>query len=162
MAIASAKDPEPQAAETASPAIQPTEGERRNVTVFFSDLSGYTSMSESLDPEEMTEIMSRIFGGTAQIVAKYEGYIDKFIGDAVMVIFGVPKAHEDDPVRAVRAAMEIHELVEQMSPEIEKRIGRPLSMHTGINSGMVVTGNIDLEKGRWSQSAGKRAPEKAA
>jgi class 3 adenylate cyclase/tetratricopeptide (TPR) repeat protein len=123
------------------------EGERRNITVFFSDIAGYTSISEMIDPEEMKEILSRIFGGTAQIVAKYEGHIDKFIGDAVMVLFGVSKAHEDDPIRAVRAAMEIHELVGKISGEIEDRIGRPLQMHTGINTGMVVTGNIDLEKG---------------
>jgi class 3 adenylate cyclase/tetratricopeptide (TPR) repeat protein len=123
------------------------EGERRNITVFFSDIAGYTSISEVVDPEEMKEILSRIFGGTAQIVAKYEGHIDKIIGDAVMVLFGVSKAHEDDPIRAVRAAMEIHELAGKMSAEIEDRIGRPLRMHTGINTGMVVTGNIDLEKG---------------
>ncbi len=123
------------------------EGERKHVTVLFSDLSGYTAMSEKLDPEEVKEITSRIFGQISQVVAKYEGFIEKFVGDAVMALFGVPKAHEDDPVRAIRAAREIHDLVEATSPELEERIGQPLSMHTGINTGLVVTGKVDLEKG---------------
>ena len=123
------------------------EGERKYVTVLFSDLSGYTSMTEKLDPEEIKEIMSRIFGEIAQVITKYGGFIDKFIGDAVMAIFGIPKAHEDDPVRAIRAAIEIHDLIEAMSPQLEERIGQPLSMHSGINTGLVVTGEIDIEKG---------------
>ncbi len=125
----------------------PLDQGRKYVTVLFSDLSGYTAMSETLDPEEVKEIMGRIYGEIVQVVVKYEGHIDKFIGDAVMVLFGVPKAHEDDPVRAIRAAHEIHELVKGLSPTLEKRIGRPLAMHTGINTGVVVTGEINLEKG---------------
>ncbi len=120
---------------------------RKYVTVLFSDLSGYTAMSETLDPEEVKEIMGRIYGEIVQVVVKYEGHIDKFIGDAVMVLFGVPKAHEDDPVRAIRAAHEIHEVVKVLSPSLEKRVGRTLAMHTGINTGVVVTGEINLEKG---------------
>ena len=85
------------------------EGERKHVTVLFSDLSGYTSMCEKLDPEEVKEIMSRMFGDIARVVAKYEGFIEKFIGDAVVALFGVPRGHEDDPVRAIRAAGEINE-----------------------------------------------------
>ena len=71
-------------------------GERKQVTVIFSDLSGYTVLSEKLDPEEVQSIMSRIFGEAAQILAKYEGYIDKFMGDAVMALFRVPRSHEED------------------------------------------------------------------
>ena len=128
-------------------AVPQTEGERKHVTVLFSDLSGYTAMSERLDPEEVKEITSRIFGEIAQVVTKYEGFIEKFVGDAVMALFGVPKAHEDDPLRAIKAAREIHDLVEAMSPQLEERIGRPLSMHSGINTGLVVTGEVNLEKG---------------
>jgi class 3 adenylate cyclase len=123
------------------------EGERKYVTVLFSDLSGYTPMSEKLDPEELKEIMSRIFGEIAQVVTKYEGFVEKFVGDAVMALFGVPKAHEDDPIRTIKVAREIHELVDALSPEVEKRIGQPISMHTGINTGLVVTGKVDMEKG---------------
>jgi len=127
--------------------VPETEGERKYVTVLFSDLSGYTAMSERLDPEEVKEITSRIFGEISQIVSKYDGFIEKFIGDAIMALFGVPKAHEDDPVRAIRAAMEIHNSVRTISPELEEKIGKPLSMHTGVNTGLVVTGEVNLEKG---------------
>ena len=122
-------------------------GERKHVTVLFSDLSGYTAMSEKLDPEDVKNVMAEIFGEIAKIVTKYEGVIDKFIGDAVMAIFGVPKAHEDDPVRAIRAAMEIHDLVADISTRFEKTIEQPLSMHTGVNTGLVVTGEVDIGKG---------------
>lgn len=123
------------------------EGERKYVTALFSDMSGYTAMSERLDPEEVKEITSRIFGEISRIVRNYDGFIEKFIGDAVMALFGVPKAHEDDPVRAIRTAREIHDLVKAISPELEEKIGKPLSMHTGINTGLVVTGQVDLERG---------------
>ena len=138
--------PTSQPVETSSkPTI--TDQERKHVTVMFSDLSGYTAMNEKLDPEEVKEIMDRIFGKISQVVVKYEGFIEKFIGDAVMVIFGFPKNHEDDPIRAIRAAWEIHNLVKEISPSLEKRVGRPLSMHTGINTGLVVATQIDFEKG---------------
>ena len=69
-----------------------------------------------------------------------------------MAIFGMPKAHEDDPIRAIRAAREIHDLVEDISPGLAERIGQPLSVHTGINTGLVVTGEINPEKGTHSVS----------
>ncbi len=124
-----------------------SDGERKHVTVLFSDLSGYTSMSEKLDPEDVKEITSRIFSGIAKIVDNYDGFIEKYAGDAVMAIFGVPQSHEDDPVRAIKAAREIHQLVESISPEIENRIGQSISMHTGINTGLVVTGEVDMQRG---------------
>jgi len=124
-----------------------TDQERKYVTVLFSDMSGYTAMNEKLDPEEVKEIMDRIFGKISQVVVKYEGFIEKFVGDAVMAIFGVPKTHEDDPVRAIRAAREIHNLVKEISPTLTKTIGRPLYMHTGINTGLVVAKEIDFDKG---------------
>ena len=125
----------------------PLKGERKFVTVLFSDLSGYTTMSEKLDPEEVKEIMSRIFGEVSQVIVKYEGLIEKYIGDAVMAIFGVPVAHEDDPVRAVKAAGEIHKLVEKVGQKVKNRIGKQLLMHSGINTGLVVTGEGDIGQG---------------
>ena len=127
--------------------IPTTDSERKHVTVLFSDMSGYTAMTEKLDPEEVKEITGRVFGEISKIVSRYEGFIEKFIGDAVMALFGVPQSHEDDPVRAIRAAREIHEVVSSISPNYEKRIGKPLAMHTGIHTGLVVTGEINLEKG---------------
>jgi len=133
--------------EETIPAHISTEGERKHVTVLFSDLTGYTAMSEKLDPEEVKEITSRIFGEVSKIVAKYDGFIEKYAGDAVMAIFGVPKAHEDDPIRAIRAAREIHDTVDGISPEVESMVGQAISMHTGINTGLVITGEVNLERG---------------
>lgn len=138
---------QPLAGADNSGTLSMPEGERRHVTVLFTDLSGYTAMCERLDPEDVKEVMSRIFGEIAQVVTKYEGVIEKFIGDAAMALFGVPRAHEDDPVRAIKAAMEIHELVEAMSPQVRAMGCRPLSMHTGIDTGLVVTGGVDAGKG---------------
>jgi len=135
-------------------AAQGTESERKYVTVLFSDLSDFTSITEKLDPEEVKAIMIRIFGGIARVVVKYEGFIERFIGDAVMALFGVPKAHEDDPVRAIKAAMEIHNLVEAMSSKFEDRVGQKLRMHSGINTGLVVTGEVDLERGTHGITGG--------
>ena len=74
------------------------DAERKYATVLFSDLVGYTAMTERLDPEDVKEIMSRIFGEIAQVITKYKGLIERFFGDEVMALFGVPKAHEDDAV----------------------------------------------------------------
>ncbi|MEE9609978.1 MAG: AAA family ATPase, partial [Desulfatiglandales bacterium] len=140
--------------EETIPTRIPAVGERKHVTVLFSDLTGYTAMSEKLDPEEVKEITSRIFGEISKIVGKYDGFIEKYAGDAVMAIFGVPKAHEDDPIRAVKAAREIHELVDAISPDVEIRIGQPILMHSGINTGMVVTGEVDMDRGTHGVAGG--------
>jgi len=133
---------------TALPEPTPSPGsERKHITVLFSDLSGYTAMSEKLDPEEVKEITTRIFGEAAKIVDRYEGFVEKYIGDAVVALFGVPKAHEDDHLRAIRAAREIHEIVTTVGLQHERKIGRRLTFHSGIATGLVVTGEINLEKG---------------
>jgi class 3 adenylate cyclase/tetratricopeptide (TPR) repeat protein len=123
------------------------ESERKHVTIMFSDMSGYTNITERLDPEEVKEIMSHIFGEITSIIYSFDGFIERFIGDAVMAVFGVPKAHEDDPIRAIKSAIAIHSSVEKYSSQIEDKVGRPLTMHTGINTGLVVTGQVDIKKG---------------
>ncbi len=135
-----------EAAKVENKSIEP-EGERKHVTVLFSDLSGYTAMSEKMDPEEAKELMNRIFGRITRVVHSYSGFIEKFAGDAVMAIFGVPRAHEDDPIRAIKAAREIHDLVAELSPVVEEKIGQQLSMHSGIHTGLAVTGDINPDKG---------------
>ena len=100
----------------------PIEGERKHVTVLFSDMSGYTAMSERLDPEEGKDITTQLFDKISKIISKYEGFIEKYAGDAVMALFGATKTHEDDPVRAIHAAKEIHQLVNSLSPQYEERI----------------------------------------
>ena len=125
-----------EAVETKRTKPEP-ESERKYVTVLFSDMSGYTTMSEKLDPEEIKEITSGVFVKNFKVIDKYEGLVEKFVGDAVMALFGVPKAHEDDTLRAIEAAREIHDLINAKSSEIEKRIGHPISIYTGINTGQV-------------------------
>ena len=117
--------------------------ERKYLTILFSDLSGYTDLSTRLDPEEVKEIMNQVFGEIARVITSYEGFIEKFVGDAVMALFGVPKAHEDDPVRAILAARHIHQAVAQL----EGKIGHRLSMHSGISTGLVITGEVNLKHG---------------
>lgn len=106
-------------------------------------------MTEKFGPEKVKEITSQIFGDIIDIVRKYEGYIERIVGDEVLAIFGYPKSHEDDPIRAIKAAREIHAAVEFRSPQIEKKLGRAISMHTGINTGFVITGEVDVNKGSY-------------
>ena len=126
-----------------------SDGERRRATIVFSDLSGYTSMNERLDPEEVEGIMSRIKKEAERIVENHGGTVNQFVGDEILALFGIPVAHEDDPIRAVRASLEIHRLVREMSPEIERRIETPLRMHTGINTGLIVTHLRDVREGQF-------------
>ena len=126
-----------------------TEAERKRITAVFCDLSGYTAMTERLDPEEVKEITSRIFDGIKEVVSKYEGFVERFAGDGALVLFGVPQAHEDDPIRAIRSAWEIHERVKSLSPRYEAKVGRALSMHSGINTGLAVTADINPERGTY-------------
>ena len=99
-----------------------TGGERRQATILFSDLSGYTAMSEILDPEEVEAIMNRVKEAAIRIVESHEGTVNQFIGDEVVALFGIPKSHEDDPSRAVKSALELHTMVSRMSGEVEPLI----------------------------------------
>lgn len=113
--------------------------ELRQITVAFSDLSGFTAMSEHLEPEDVQAVMGEIFSRATEIIERYSGRVDKLIGDAVMFVFGDPVSHEDDAERAIRAALEIHAAVDDLSPRYEARIGTSLRMHSGVNTGVVVT-----------------------
>jgi class 3 adenylate cyclase/tetratricopeptide (TPR) repeat protein len=123
-------------------------GARKYATILFSDLSGYTAMTEKLDPEDVKNLMEDIFDQIGKIVEKYEGTVDSFFGDEILILYGVPKVHEDDPVRAIRTAIEINELIETISGEFERKYQIPLQIHSGINSGLVVTGDKFIGKGR--------------
>ncbi|MGD9894664.1 MAG: adenylate/guanylate cyclase domain-containing protein, partial [Dehalococcoidia bacterium] len=116
--------------------------ERRLVTILFADLSGFTALSERLDPEEVREITNQCLEKMIAIVHRYSGTVDKIIGDEVMANFGAPQAHEDDAERAAAAALEIRQGITEISNRLGDRIQHPLSMHAGINSGMVVYGLV--------------------
>jgi len=117
--------------------------ERKQVTALFSDITGYTAITGRVDPEDVKEFTVRIFQGAAGIVAHYGGFIEGFVGDGMLVLFGIPKSHGDDPVRAIHSARKIHELVVSLSPQYEDRIGVKLSMHSGINTGLAIADAAD-------------------
>ncbi|MFH1116423.1 MAG: AAA family ATPase [Pseudomonadota bacterium] len=121
--------------------------ERKHITALFCDLAGYSAMTEKLDPEEVKEITSHIFSQVKHVIAKYDGFIERIIGDAVLAFFGVPRAHEDDPIRAIKAALEIHDLVKSLGPQYREKLEAPPAMHSGIKTGLVVTADADPEKG---------------
>jgi class 3 adenylate cyclase len=114
---------------------------RKTVTVLFSDVTGSTSLGELLDPESLRNVMSRYFDLARTAVQGHGGTVEKFIGDAAMAVFGVPAAHEDDALRAVRAATEMRENLAALNDELERGPGVRLEIRTGVNSGEVVAGD---------------------
>ncbi|HWL91065.1 MAG TPA: adenylate/guanylate cyclase domain-containing protein, partial [Actinomycetota bacterium] len=112
-------DPQQEGARIARvvPRAAPTT-ERRLVSVLFADLVGFTAFSESRDSEEVRDLLSRYFDESRQIVGRYGGVVEKFIGDAVMAVWGTPIAHEDDAERAVRAALELTSAVRSLGEEV--------------------------------------------
>ncbi len=119
--------------------------ERRDVTVLFADVSGFTAMSEKLDPEEVHSIMNLVFEGLGLSIREEDGYIDKYIGDNVMALFGAPVAHEDDPQRACRAALGMQVFLAEFSEKHQARTGVNLRMRIGIHCGLVLAGEIGAE-----------------
>ena len=114
------------------------QGDRREVVVLFADLSGFTAMSEKMDPEDVTILMNRLLQSLADAVYAHEGYVDKFIGDAVMALFGAPLAHEDDPQRAVLTGLAMQEAVSRYNETGEI----PLALRVGIHVGEVVAAHL--------------------
>jgi len=121
------------------------EGERKQVTVFFADVSGFTAMSERLDPEEVHAIMDRAFAVMLEAVHRYEGTVNQFLGDGVMAIFGAPIAHEDHPHRALRAALAIQKGLRPLKRELRESLGVKFKVRIGINTGPVVVGAIGTD-----------------
>jgi predicted ATPase/class 3 adenylate cyclase len=121
--------------------------DRRPVTVLFADLSGFTALNERLDPEDVRALQSDLFQEMVSVVEHYEGFVEKFVGDAVMAVFGAPVAHEDDPERALRAALAMHERMAGLNRRWEHRFGTPLTLHIGVNTGPVVAGALGVTSG---------------
>ena len=116
--------------------------ERRTVTILFADISGFTAMSERLDPEVVQEIMDRAFERLTAVITGFGGTIDKYIGDAIMALFGAPVALGDDPERAVRAGLGMQRAMGEYSEELKRLRGFPLAMRVGINTGKVIWGRV--------------------
>ena len=117
-------------------------GEVREVTVLFSDIRRFTSLAEQLPPEQVVEILNDYFTRMIDIVNKHEGMVDKLMGDSVMALFGAPICLGDDPLRAIRCALEMQQAGDIFNREQEARDLPPLPMGIGINTGPVVAGNI--------------------
>src|SRR5947209_3382180 len=118
----------------------PKDSERRQATVLFADIAGFTAMSEKLDPEEVTNLVNRCFAMLASAVAAHGGHVDKYIGDCVMALFGVPAALEKAPQQAINAAIEMRNRLAQMNQN--ERLAVPLELHIGINTGLVIAGHV--------------------
>ncbi len=118
------------------------EGERRQVTVLFADVAGFTALAEKLDPEEVHRIIDHCFELITAEVHRFEGTINQYTGDGVMALFGAPIAHEDSPRRAVHAALGIQRALREYSKELQAQKGLALQMRMGTNTGPVVVGRI--------------------
>ena len=117
---------------------------RKTVTVFFSDLKGSTPLAERLDTEALREVLNQYFNTMRTVLEKHGGTVEKYIGDAIMAVFGLPQLHEDDALRAVRAAAEMQEELVRINAEFEETYGVRLENRTGINTGEVVAGDVSV------------------
>ena len=115
------------------------------MTVLFSDLAGSTALGGELDPESLRQLMTRYFQEMGAVVRRHGGTTEKFIGDAIMAVFGVPRLHEDDALRAVRAAVAMRQALEGLNEEFERQWGVRIHIRTGVNTGEVIAG--DSSKG---------------
>jgi class 3 adenylate cyclase len=114
---------------------------RKTVTVVFCDLKGSTDLGERLDPEAVREVLNRYFSEMRTVVERHGGTVEKYIGDAIMAVFGLPRLHEDDALRAVRAAWEMQRTLERINHELDSAWGVTLANRIGVNTGEVVAGD---------------------
>src|SRR5215211_5102329 len=113
---------------------------RKTVTVVFTDVTGSTALGERLDPEALRSVMGRYFEAARAAFERHGGTVEKFIGDAVMAVFGVPIVREDDALRAVRAAVDMREALDDLNVELEREHGVRIATRTGVNTGEVIVG----------------------
>jgi class 3 adenylate cyclase/tetratricopeptide (TPR) repeat protein len=107
--------------------------ERRLITALFADVSGFTALADRLDPEQLLEVIDPVIAGLSSIVGRYDGYVEKFAGDALLALFGAPVSHEDDAERALRVALEMHRELETLRKALP--YDADLTLHVGVNSG---------------------------
>jgi class 3 adenylate cyclase/predicted ATPase len=120
---------------------------RKTVTIVFTDVVGSTSLGERLDPEALRHVMSRLFAELRPVLERHGGSVAKFIGDAVLAVFGIPAVHEDDPLRAVRASAEMREALGRLNDELARERGLTVAMRTGVNTGEVVVSEPLTDEG---------------
>src|SRR3989454_9756804 len=120
-----------------SPLAEAAPERRKTVTVLFCDVTGSTALGERLETEAVREVMLRYFDEMRVAIEHHSGTVEKFIGDAVVAVFGVPVAHEDDALRAVRAAAEMLGRLEALNDEFDSRFGSRIGLRIGVNTGEV-------------------------
>jgi class 3 adenylate cyclase/tetratricopeptide (TPR) repeat protein len=121
--------------------------ERRVVTVLFADVAGWTALAERLDPEDVRVVQGELFELVNGQVELHGGITEKFVGDAVLAVFGIPQAHEDDPERAVRAAIAVRDDFSRLASELERRHGAAVGLRIGVNTGDVVSSREAAARG---------------
>lgn len=126
----------------ANPDLLTTTGQKKEVTILFSDIKSFTTHSASMSPDLIQELLNEYFEAMVDIVFKYEGTVDKFIGDGLMVFFGDPEEQPDHALRCVRAAIDMQQKVRQLKADWEKRGHMPLQIRIGINTGTVAVGSM--------------------
>jgi class 3 adenylate cyclase/tetratricopeptide (TPR) repeat protein len=114
---------------------------RRTVTILFADVADSTPLGERLDPESLRRVMSRFFAQMSTVLERHGGTVEKFIGDAVMAVFGIPELHEDDALRAVRAATELRQALAELNEQLERELAVRIGIRVGVNTGEVVAGD---------------------
>ena len=117
-------------------------GELRETTMLFADIRGFTAMSEEYSPHDVVDMLNEYFELMVEIVFRHEGTLDKLVGDEIMALFGSPVAHADDPVRAVRAALEMQSALKKFNLVRKPRGWPPVHIGIGINTGDVVAGYL--------------------
>ena len=118
------------------------QGERREVTVLFLDVTNFTAVSHQLDSEEVYLLIDEAMSVLVKVIHKYEGTIDKFTGDGLMALFGVPVAHENDPERAIRAALDMQRVLQPLQARVKQAYNFNFQTRIGINTGPVIAGNL--------------------
>ena len=138
---------------SALPASSPADEVRKTVTILFCDVTGSTQLGEQLDPESLRKVMARFFDAMRAEIELHGGTVEKFIGDAVMAVFGIPSLHEDDALRAVRAADGMRESLEPLNKDLERDFGVRLASRIGVNTGEVLVGPGSTDFGRVTGDA---------
>jgi class 3 adenylate cyclase/tetratricopeptide (TPR) repeat protein len=134
-------------------ATAPGDEVRKTVTILFCDVTGSTQLGEQLDPESLRKVMARFFNAMRAEVELHGGTVEKFIGDAVLAVFGIPTLHEDDALRAVRAADGMRESLEPLNKDLERDFGVRLETRIGVNTGEVLVGPGSTDFGRMTGDA---------
>jgi class 3 adenylate cyclase len=124
-----------------APAAEPAAESRKVVTIVFADMAGSTAIGERLDPEALRRVQARYFDAMAAVIEQHGGTVEKYIGDAVMAVFGIPRLHEDDPLRAVRAADDMQRALGPLNDELRREHDVEVRIRIGVNTGEVVSGD---------------------